>query len=298
MQPLIQFLVSASMFVLMTIIGMELTRTDFRRVLQFPRKILLVCSAQWLGLPLLAGLCGLLFQASATATLGLLVFAACPAGGLSNVLTLYARGNVALSVTVTAVSCLASLAGIPVVIAVAFWWAAIEGHAGVPVLPILAQLLFLVLLPVMLGMRIRAWRPVWVLQHYRMLQRLSLVLLLVVLGVSFGVGDGGSAVGPADIGAGIPMALGFVVGSLLLALATARAGLMSADDAAAVVIEFLVRNGGIMALVILGILQRPELIAVPTACVLLQLLLAPVTVAVLRRWGKKLSFAPAALPAD
>jgi len=290
LHPLIQFLVPMSMFVLMTIIGMELTRTDFRRVLQFPRKILLVCSAQFFGLPLLALLCGLLFQAGATATLGLLVFAACPAGGLSNVLTLYARGNVAFSVTLTAMSCLASLAGIPLAIALAFWWTTAEGSAGVPVLPILGQLLFLVLLPVVLGMRIRAWQPVLVLQHYRMLQRLSLVLLLLVLGVSFGIGDGGSAVGPADIVAGIPMALAFVAGSLLLALATARAGAMSAADMAAVLIEFLVRNGGIMALVILGILQRPELIAVPTACVLLQLLLAPVLVGALRRWGQRLAF--------
>ncbi len=76
----------------------------------------------------------------------------------------------------------------------------------------------------------------------------------------------------------------------LLALATARTGAMSAADTAAVMIEFLVRNGGIMALVILGILQRPELIAVPTACVLLQSLLAPVLVAALRRWGNKLAF--------
>ncbi len=283
MHPLVQFMVPASMFTLMTIIGMELTRTDFRRVLQFPRMILLCCLAQLLGLPLLALLLIGVFQPGAAAAIGLLVFSACPGGGLSNALTLYARGNVAFSVTLTAVTCLASLAALPVVITLALWWTAAEtGGSGIPVLQILAQLLFLVLLPVLLGMHIRARFSVWVLQHYRALQRLNLVLLVVVLGVSFGVEDKG-IIAVADILAAIPIAAAFVAGSVLIALATARAGQLGRPEGIALLIEFMLRNSGIMALILIAIMQRPDLIAVPTVCFLLQITLTPLLVVILRR---------------
>ena len=99
-------------------VGLDLTLVDFRKVIHSPRIVCAALVGQALLLPLCAvGLIRFLNLEPHTIT-GVLLIAACPAGGLSNCYTYLARARTALSVSLTTLSCVAALGTMPLVMAV------------------------------------------------------------------------------------------------------------------------------------------------------------------------------------
>jgi BASS family bile acid:Na+ symporter len=110
--------VPALVFFAMVVVGMELTTEDFRRVARQPATVLAATTGQFVLLPAIGWfLVGSLRLQPAIAQ-GVLLVAACPGGAMANVYTYLARANVALSVTLTAVSCLAAVVVTPLALAV------------------------------------------------------------------------------------------------------------------------------------------------------------------------------------
>lgn len=102
-------------FLLMVVVGLDLRAAEFHRVRRRPVVLATGLLVPPLVLPPLAlGLVSLLRPSSAVAA-GLLIVAACPIGGISNVYSLLARADTALSVTLTALSCLLSVVTIPAI---------------------------------------------------------------------------------------------------------------------------------------------------------------------------------------
>ena len=97
---LLNFLLAFLMFG----IALNLKISDFRRLFQYPKKTLAGVLSQWVVLPFITYLLILVIKPSASVALGLILVAACPGGNMSNFLSSYAKGNVALSVTLTAIS--------------------------------------------------------------------------------------------------------------------------------------------------------------------------------------------------
>jgi len=96
--------VSLLLGIIMFGMGLSLSLDDFKRVVKAPRTVLIGVIAQYTIMPLLAFALAMLFQLPAEAAVGVILVGCCPGGTASNVMTFLARGNTALSVTITAVS--------------------------------------------------------------------------------------------------------------------------------------------------------------------------------------------------
>lgn len=103
------FLLNLILAFLMYGIALNLRLNDFKRLFEYPKKAVAGVLSQWVIMPALTYLLVLLLQPQASVALGMFLLAACPGGNMSNYLTSVARGNVALSVTLTAASTVLSV---------------------------------------------------------------------------------------------------------------------------------------------------------------------------------------------
>lgn len=169
--------------------GLSLTGEDFRRVLRMPRAVAVGLAAQVLVLPLLA-LATAWFMLryggwSEELALGLLVLAACPGGATSNLVTYLARADVALSVSLTSVTSLASALTTPIAFVLAS--RALFGESAtleVSFVQMAGLVAVVVVLPILAGLQIRSRRPTWAARAEVPVKRFSIaVLVLVIAGV-------------------------------------------------------------------------------------------------------------------
>ena len=93
-----------ALFIIMLGMGLGLTLNDFKRVFVQPKAVILGLIAQLIVLPLIGFLLAMIFPLSPELAVGVMILAACPGGPTSNMVTYLVRGNVALSITLTAIS--------------------------------------------------------------------------------------------------------------------------------------------------------------------------------------------------
>ncbi len=144
-------------------VALDLTWDQFRRVLKNPKAPGIGLAAQYLILPAAAFGIGMSMAATPSIALGLLLVACCPAGALSNYLTGVARGSVATSVSMTAISTLLSIVVTPLLFA--FWATmnpttrAVIARIEIEPTRVVMVLLIMLIIPVTAGMVIRARNP-------------------------------------------------------------------------------------------------------------------------------------------
>jgi BASS family bile acid:Na+ symporter len=147
----------ASLFIIMIGMGLSLTVEDFRRVVRFPKAVAIGLVNQLLLLPVIGwGLC-YAFGLPPMLAVGLLLIAACPGGATSNLISYVSKGDIALSVTLTAISSTLTIFTIPLIVG----WG--MGHflgesrpLELPVLKTMIQIFGITALPVSIGMLVRA----------------------------------------------------------------------------------------------------------------------------------------------
>lgn len=146
---------------LMFQLGIELDRQAFAGVARRPAAVVAGLLGQLALLPLIAFGVGLAFRLPPVYFLGLLLVACCPGGSSSNVFSMLAKGDVALSVTLTALSSLITLFTIPLVMGFAARFVAVHAGAAIelPVGKLLVQNIVLLFLPMLCGALFRHWRP-------------------------------------------------------------------------------------------------------------------------------------------
>lgn len=268
---LINVLVPLVMFVIMAIIGLDLSIRDFRRVAVYPRPLILGTLVQLTMLPLLAALIIGAMPLTGAEIGALIIIAACPGGGLSNIMTAKAGGNVALSVSYTALTSVLALATIPLVTSIGFaLFLERTAEISVPLVPMIAQLVVLIFIPVCLGMWLREQYPVLIRRHYRNINRGGNVLIFIIIALSFTVSHDVTA---RAVVQAVPIAVGFSIGSLLLGLLAARLIGMDYRGRVALLIEFCVRNVAVATLIIVVILKNFEMVALLAACAVVQAVL-------------------------
>jgi BASS family bile acid:Na+ symporter len=180
---LTSFLLPAAIAVIMLSLGLELGRADFRRVLTAPRAVAIGMLNLALLSPLLAFGVAELFNLAPALAVGLVLLGASPGGMMANMLTHLARGDTALSVTMTALSSVAAVATVPLFISLSTSHFG-AGDTGDPsMLGIVARVFAITIVPVVVGMEMRRRQPEWVAGAYPHIRRSSFALFgLVVLG--------------------------------------------------------------------------------------------------------------------
>jgi bile acid:Na+ symporter, BASS family len=169
-------------------VALDLTWAKLRRVLESPVAPGIGLAAQLVVLPAVAFAIGLAMAATPSVALGLTLVACCPGGALSNYLTGVAKGDVATSISMTAVSTAASLLVTPLLFA---FWAALNPAASEALREIaiepkrwIAMLLVMLGIPVAAGMLLRAKRPAAADAIRGRVRRIAaLVFAVVVAGV-------------------------------------------------------------------------------------------------------------------
>jgi BASS family bile acid:Na+ symporter len=153
-------ILAISLIVIMIGMGLSLTLADFRRVFVMPKAVFLGFLNQIILLPLIAfGLCYAL-NADPIVAVGIMILAACPGGATSNLLTLLAKGDTALSVTLTAINSLITIITIPLIITFSLdTFLGESAQIDAPVIEMITQLLVIIVIPLSIGMSIRKFAP-------------------------------------------------------------------------------------------------------------------------------------------
>jgi BASS family bile acid:Na+ symporter len=163
-------------------LGLSLTLVDFKRVIVFPKAAAVGLVAQLVGLPLAAFVLSSLFGPAPAIAVGLVILAACPSGITSNAYTFASRGDVPLCVTLSAVTSVITVFTIPFLTYLALQVFFEQGQMpALPVLNMLRDLILLTLVPVGIGMFVRARWQALAEKAVEPIRKAVLWLLIVVL---------------------------------------------------------------------------------------------------------------------
>src|SRR5690554_2063896 len=150
-------ILAVSLIIIMFGMGLSLTLADFKRVMVYPKAMIIGQFCQIILLPLIGYLIAIYLDLSPTTAIGVMLLAACPGGPTSNMLTYMAKGDLALSVSLTAVSSILTIFTIPIVVQFALMEFSDQSQAvTVDALTMLKQLLIIVIIPVGIGMIVKA----------------------------------------------------------------------------------------------------------------------------------------------
>ena len=162
-------------------LGLSLTVKDFTRVVKFPKDFLVGLICQMLVLPIIAFALIKLLNTPLELALGVMIIAAAPGGVTSNVLTKFADGDVALSITLTAIVSLVSIISVPFIILLSIDLLNINYISKeFSMVGISLKMFFVVTVPVLIGMIIRHFAENLILNNVRLIQRASITLFVLV----------------------------------------------------------------------------------------------------------------------
>ncbi len=166
--------------------GLSLVVGDFKRIFIYPKAILLGLTNQILILPLLGFLLASLFPIEPEISIGIMILAACPGGPTSNLISHLAKGDIALSVTLTALSSFITILTIPFIINFALLHFLEEGQViELDIVKTIIQILVITLIPVGIGMSIRRYNEAFALRMAKPVRRASgIVIILVIAGIT------------------------------------------------------------------------------------------------------------------
>ena len=161
-------------------LGLGLTAQDFLRVVKNPKDFLIGFLSQVILLPIVAIILISLISLPVEIAMGVMVIAAAPGGVTSNILTKFADGDVALSVTLTAVVSLLSIITVPLIVFNSANFLGIEIVKEISMLNIALKMFFVVTVPVLFGMIVRSLMTDFIISKTLLIQRLSVILFLIV----------------------------------------------------------------------------------------------------------------------
>ena len=161
-------------------LGMSLTIQDFLRVIKIPKDFFIGFICQLILLPLVAFALIKLLNTPAELAIGVMLIAAAPGGVTSNVLTKFANGDVALSISLTAIISLISIITVPIIIFTSMDLFEIDIQKKVSMIGISLKMFLVVTVPVIIGMLIRHFAKEFISGQALLIQRISIILFALV----------------------------------------------------------------------------------------------------------------------
>ncbi len=162
-------------------LGLGLTLRDFTRVLIQPRDFLVGLICQLILLPIIAFILIKIFNISIELALGVMIIAAAPGGVTSNILTKFSNGDVALSISLTAIISLISIFSVPFIVFKSADLLQVSNVSkNISMTGISLKMFLVVTLPVLLGILIRRFATNFITSKTKIIQRISVILFLIV----------------------------------------------------------------------------------------------------------------------
>jgi BASS family bile acid:Na+ symporter len=206
----IDILLSTILALIMLGVGLSLTSSSFKNIFLFPRALLIGLASQIVILPLIAFIVSFFSNMPLPFKVGLIILAACPGGTTSGILTYFFKGNVALSITFTAINSLITLFTIPFIVNLSllfFFGKSTIVHLSY--LETIIQIFSVTIIPAGLGVMIRTYNPVFATKAQRPLKFLLVGALAVIFVIYFFSGreNGGTGITMDEVLNILPYAL-------------------------------------------------------------------------------------------
>lgn len=166
---------------IMLTLGLGLTTSDFTRVIKRPKDFLIGLICQVILLPIIAFVLIKILNVQSALALGVMIIAAAPGGVTSNILTKFANGDVALSVSLTAIISLLSILTVPFIVIKSADLLDINYLSKeISMSGISIKMFLVVTLPVVIGMLIRKFAQNFILNRTALIEKISLTLFMIV----------------------------------------------------------------------------------------------------------------------
>lgn len=257
---MIQLLLNLGLATIMFEVGLTLTAQDFHRLLETPRAVITGLGAQMVLLPAIAAGLLIAFPTTPEMTIGVLLIAAAPGGVTSNLMTLLARGDVALALTITALSTVASTITLPLIVDSG---ASLLGTAGLafamPVGMMMRGITLTTLLPLAIGMAARHYWPGAALRWEPRLRRVSTLVFAAIVVVTFAANADTFKTHAGTVG---PLLLLLNVLAMCGAAGLARLNRLDRRATIAISFETGLQNAALAIYLAIAVLQQPAF-AVP-----------------------------------
>lgn len=244
--------------------GLSLTDRDFKNIFVQPKAVIIGLCCQMVLLPLIAWLIARSIDIDPLYKVGLMIIAACPGGATSNLVTYLLRGNVALSISMTAINSLITLITIPLIVTLslnAFLHA--DDAITMPVGMTILRVFLITILPAFAGTRLRKHFPEFAVGLEKPLRIiLPLLLLVVYLGVIF-IDQGTEKATRTDFIQIFPYALMLNILAMGSGLLIARLLRLRVINQFTISIEVGLQNSALAIFVAVALLESNEMALVP-----------------------------------
>ncbi len=263
------YLLPATLAFIMVGLGLSLTRNDFVNVVKRPRGLLVGLVLQMVALPLLAFLITLLIPGlSPELKIGIILLAACPGGATSNLVNYLLNGNLALSVSITTANSFLTQFTIPFYVNIALYFFMHSGtDIELPFLETLLQILFITVIPAVIGVLIRSNAPLFAEKVRNPLKYIMTTLLAIaMIGAIFVENNEQLDIPIGDYWMVLPLLLLLNFGSMFMSFYTAKYFRLGIKSQTTIAIEVGLQNTALAIAVATGplMLNNPAF-AIPAA---------------------------------
>ena len=281
-----QLILPLSLIIIMFGMGLSLQWRDFTRVARFPKAVMVGLGGQMLLLPAVGFLIAAWLLETPALAVGLVLLAACPGGTTSNLIAHQARGDLALSVTLTAITSVLTIITIPFIVGMALTsFAETAVPVELPVLRMMLTLFVITLLPISVGMLVRRR---WSELAQRLEPKISLFgavfLGLLIIIILYEQGD--TLVG--QITSTGPATLLLNVSMMLLGFWMARGFGLNTEQSTSITVEVGIQNSTLAILIATSVLGDSRM-AIPAAIYSLAMYLTGGSLIIWRRYQLKRS---------
>ena len=281
---LILILVPASVFLIMICVGMDLRIEDFRRLLSYPKAAVTGIVGQLVLLPAMGFIVAATVTDNLVTQIGIVLLSACPGGQLSNSFVYLARARADLSVTLTAINGILALFTTPTIAMLGIRiFAGEDTDINLPVIKTVLQIFSLAILPVGIGMAIRARFPKFAVERQSQANLVAFLLLIFHMSLVIFTNIGRiqdtlpDMLLPAILFAIFAMSIGYFSAALMR---------LDSDVRFTIGIEVGLQNVVLAILISQVIMRRPEFsLFVLTYAMAIPLAMLPWIYIHRRRWG-------------
>ncbi|TQV76590.1 bile acid:sodium symporter family protein [Aliikangiella marina] len=259
---LTQLVLPSCLFIIMLGMGLSLVMNDFSRVFKSPKAILIGLLGQLILLPVCGFIIVILLIDDPLLAMGIMLLAACPGGTTSNLVTHLAKGDLALSISLTAFSSVLALLTIPLIVGFSIeYFLSQTGEIQLDLSRTLSTLFLITLLPVSIGMIIRRlYLKLAIFLEPRIKSFSTIFLILLIAGIAF---EQRETLLDAIVRSGLATLLLNLI-SMLVGFYLAKLFQLNSRQTISITIEIGLQNAALAMLVATTILGN-TLIAVPAA---------------------------------
>jgi BASS family bile acid:Na+ symporter len=247
-----------SLAIIMLGMGMTLIPADFIRIIKYPKAILIGLTNQLIFLPIIGFSLAIAFNLNPVMALGLMILASCPGGPTSNLITQVCKGNIALSVTLTAIASIVSILTIPFILSYAleYFNSNTDITIKLPIIDTIIQIMGITVIPISIGMFIRKHKTNFAKRMEKPMRTASTVIFIIVFIAVLAANADKLVDGMKEAGL-VTLLLNIV--TMGLGYLTARLFKLNLKNAISITIESGIQNGTLALVIATSILNNVEM---------------------------------------